>query len=89
MDRGVRHRQRQPGRRRRLLSDRGVQPVTWAPLRRSTQLQFALGDRAGYGLFAQDWTGVSNPALLQALQAFQAPTTGPGPSPSMNVASAT
>jgi endoglucanase len=46
------------------------------------QLQFALGDRADYGLFAQDWTGVSNPALLQALQAIQAPTTGPGLSPS-------
>ena len=42
------------------------------------QLQFALGDRSGYGLFAQDWTGVSNPALLQALQAIQRPTTGPG-----------
>ena len=42
------------------------------------QLHFALGDRAGYGLFAQDWTGVSNPALLQALQAIQPPATGPG-----------
>jgi len=42
------------------------------------QLQFALGDRASYGLFAQDWTGVSNPALLQALQTLQAPATGPG-----------
>jgi hypothetical protein len=36
------------------------------------------GDRSGYGLFAQDWTGVSNPALLKALQAIQPPTTGPG-----------
>jgi hypothetical protein len=42
------------------------------------KLQWALGDRATYGLFAQDWTGVSNPALLAALQAIQAPTTGPG-----------
>jgi len=42
------------------------------------QLQFAVGDRSGYGLFAQDWTGVSNPALLQALQAIQRPATGPG-----------
>ncbi len=44
----------------------------------TNQLQWALGDRATYGLFAQDWTGVSNPALLKALQAIQAPTTGPG-----------
>jgi hypothetical protein len=29
-------------------------------------------------LFAQDWTGVSNPALRQALQAIQRPATGPG-----------
>ena len=42
------------------------------------KLQFALGDRSGYGLFAQDWTGVSNPALLRALQAIQRPVTGPG-----------
>ena len=42
------------------------------------KLQFALGDRAGYGLFAQDWIGVSNPALLEALQSIQRPVTGPG-----------
>jgi hypothetical protein len=45
---------------------------------RSNQLQFVLGDRSGYGLFAQDWTGVSNPALLRALQSIQRPVTGPG-----------
>src|SRR5271165_4714631 len=44
----------------------------------TNQLQFALGDRSGYGLFAQDWTGVSNPALLEALQAIKRPVTGPG-----------
>jgi len=44
----------------------------------ANQLQFVLGDRSGYGLFAQDWTGVSNPALLEALQAIQRPVTGPG-----------
>jgi len=42
------------------------------------KLQWALGDRATYGLFAQDWMGASNPALLRALQAIQAPKTGPG-----------
>ena len=42
------------------------------------KLQFAPGDRAGYGLFAQDWAGVSNRALLEALQAIQRPATGPG-----------
>jgi len=26
----------------------------------------------------QDWTGVSNPALLEALQSIQRPTSGPG-----------
>jgi len=46
--------------------------------RQANQLQFALGDRSSYGLFAQDWTGVSNPALLEALQAIQAATIGPG-----------
>jgi endoglucanase len=50
---------------------RGTTPQT-------NQLQFALGDRSGYGLFAQDWTGVSNPALLEALQHLQRPVTGPG-----------
>lgn len=44
----------------------------------TNQLQWALGDRSGYGLFAQDWTGVSNPALLEALQAIQRPVSGPG-----------
>jgi endoglucanase len=44
----------------------------------TNQLQWALGDRSTYGLFAQDWTGVSNPALLKALQAIQRPVRGPG-----------
>ncbi len=44
----------------------------------TNRLQFSLGDRAAYGLFAQDWTGVSNPALLEALQSIQTPVTGPG-----------
>lgn len=44
----------------------------------TNRLQFALGDRADYGLFAQDWTGASNPALLEALQSIQRPVTGPG-----------
>jgi endoglucanase len=44
----------------------------------TNQLQCALGDRNGYGLFAQDWVGVSNPALLKALQSIVPPTTGPG-----------
>jgi hypothetical protein len=42
------------------------------------QLQCSLGDRSSYGLFAQDWVGVSNPALLKALQSIVPPTTGPG-----------
>jgi endoglucanase len=41
-------------------------------------LAFAEGDRAGYGLFAQDWTGPSSPALLAALQALMPATQGPG-----------
>lgn len=44
----------------------------------TNQLQVALGDRSSYGLFAQDWTGVSNPALLKALQGIQPAVTGPG-----------
>ncbi len=53
-----------------------------AHVRRTTpqtnQLQVALGDRSSCGLFAQDWTGVSNPALLKAPQSIQRPTSGPG-----------
>ena len=44
----------------------------------TSQLQVALGDRSSCGLFAQDWTGVPNPALLEALQSIQRPTFGPG-----------
>lgn len=36
-----------------------------------------LGTRASFGLFNPAWNGTSNPALLKALQAIQAPTTGP------------
>jgi endoglucanase len=50
---------------------RGTTPVT-------NQLQWAEGDRSGYGLFAQDWIGPSNPALLEALQSIQPATAGPG-----------
>ncbi len=50
---------------------RGTTPVT-------NKLQFVQGDRADYGLFAQDWAGVSNPALLEALQSIQGATAGPG-----------
>ena len=46
----------------------------------TSQLQVALGDRSSCGLFAQDWTGVPNPALLEALQSIQRPTFGPGSS---------
>jgi hypothetical protein len=41
-------------------------------------LLFTDGDRSGYGLFAQDWTGVSSPALLHALQSIMPATLGPG-----------
>jgi hypothetical protein len=41
-------------------------------------LRFTDGDRSGYGLFAQDWTGVSSPALLRALQSIMPATVGPG-----------
>jgi endoglucanase len=37
------------------------------------KLQWAAGDRSGYGLFAQDWSGASSPALLEALQSIQQP----------------
>lgn len=52
-------------------------------LRKSTTPQtgpllYADGDRSGYGLFAQDWTGVSSPALLHALQSIMPATLGPG-----------
>ena len=50
---------------------RGTTPQT-------NQLQFAEGDRSGYGLFAQDWMGVSSPALLEALQSIMPATLGPG-----------
>jgi hypothetical protein len=43
-------------------------------------LRFTDGDRSGYGLFAQDWTGVSSPALLRALQSIMPATQGPGTS---------
>jgi endoglucanase len=39
-------------------------------------LLFTDGDRSGYGLFAQDWTGVSSPALLHALQSIMPATLG-------------
>jgi hypothetical protein len=41
-------------------------------------LQFTGGDRSGYGLLAQDWTGASSPALLHALQSIMPATVGPG-----------
>ena len=41
-------------------------------------LQFAEGDRAGYGLFAQDWQGPSSRALLGQLQSIMPATLGPG-----------
>ncbi len=40
-------------------------------------LQFAEGDRAGYGLFAQDWQGPSSQALLGQLQSIMPATLGP------------
>ena len=59
------------GRRAAPAHVAGITPQT-------SQLQVALGDRSSCGLFAQDWTGVPNPALLEALQSIQRPTFGPG-----------
>ena len=41
-------------------------------------LQMADGDRAGFGLFASDWSGPANRAQLEALQALMPATAGPG-----------
>jgi endoglucanase len=40
--------------------------------------QCADGDRSGYGVYAQDWQGPSNPAMLGALQDLMPATQGPG-----------
>jgi hypothetical protein len=44
----------------------------------TNQLQYAEGDRTWNGLYAQDWNGPANPAVIEALQAIMAPTMGPG-----------
>lgn len=49
----------------------GTQPST-------NTLQYNRGDRCWDGLYNQSWSGPANPAVIEALQAIQAPTMGPG-----------
>lgn len=44
----------------------------------TNQLQYARGDRCWDGLFAQDWQGPANPAVIEALQSIMPALTGPG-----------
>jgi endoglucanase len=44
----------------------------------TNQLQYNLGDRCWDGLYAQDWSGPANPAVIEALQSIMAPVSGPG-----------
>ena len=44
----------------------------------TNQLQYNRGDRCWDGLFAQDWAGPANPAVIEALQSIMPALTGPG-----------
>jgi len=50
---------------------KGTTPVT-------NQIQHSWGDREVYGILAEDWTTIANPAVLEVLQSLIHPRTGPG-----------
>ena len=53
------------------LHGQATTPVT-------NQLQYHWGDSEPYGLLAEDWSSVANPAVMTMLQEMIKPSTGPG-----------
>jgi hypothetical protein len=44
----------------------------------TNERQYHWGDSEPYGLLADDWSGVANPAVMTMLQKMITPSTGPG-----------